>query len=52
MVILSDMMPFRKKMKNVRIAFEEWKGKENEIPSRYQKVKRHVIFEIKLSENF
>ena len=26
-----------KEMKNVRIAFEEWKGKENEIPPGYQK---------------
>ena len=41
-----------KEMKNVRIAFEEWKGKENEIPPGYQKIKRHIIFQIKLSENF
>ena len=32
--------------------FEEWKGKENEIPPGYQKIKCHIIFEIKLSENF
>ena len=41
-----------KEMKNVRVAFEEWKGKENEIPPGYQKIKCHIIFEIKLSENF
>ena len=39
-------------MKNVRIAFEEWKGKENEIPPGYQKIKCHIIFEIKLREEF
>ena len=39
-------------MKNVRVAYEEWKGKENEIPPGYQKIKCHIIFEIKLSENF
>ena len=39
-------------MKNVRVAFEEWQDKENEILSRYQKIKCHIIFEIKLYENF
>ena len=39
-------------MKNVRVAFEEWKGKENQIPPGYQKIKCHIIFEIKFSENF
>ena len=41
-----------KEMKNVRAAFEEWKGKENEILPGYQKIKCHTIFEIKLGENF
>ena len=41
-----------KEMKNVRIAFEEWKGKENEISPRYHNIKCHIIFKIKLSENF
>ena len=31
-------------IKNVRIAFEERKGKENEIPPGYQKIKGHIIF--------
>ena len=41
-----------KEMKNVRVSFEEWKGKENQILPGYQKIKCHVIFEIKLSEIF
>ena len=41
-----------KEMKNVRVAFEEWKGKENQIPPGYQKIKCHIIFELKLSEKF
>ena len=41
-----------KEIKNVRIAFEEWKGNENKIPPGYQKIKHHIIFKIKLSENF
>ena len=41
-----------KEIKNVRVAFEEWIDKENEIPPSYQQIKCHIIFEIKLSENF
>ena len=41
-----------KEMDNVKIAFEEWKGKEEDIPKGYQKIKCHLIFDIKLSENF
>lgn len=41
-----------KEMDNVRIAFEEWKRKEADIPKGYQKIRCHLIFDIKLSENF
>ena len=41
-----------KKMKYARVVFEELKGKESEILTGYQKIKCHIIFEIKLSENF
>ena len=36
-----------KEMKSVRVAFEEWKGKENEIPPGYQKI--YVTSYLKLS---
>ena len=41
-----------KEMNNVRIDFEVWeKGVEN-IPPGYQEVKYHMIFGVKLGENF
>jgi hypothetical protein len=39
-------------MRNVRIAFEEWEGREEDIPPGYQKIKCHMIFDIKMGENF
>ena len=39
-------------MKNVRIAFEEFDGAEKDIPPGYQKIKCHMIFDIKMGENF
>lgn len=40
-----------KEMKNVRIAFEEWKG-EADLPPGYQQIKCHIIFDVKMGENF
>ena len=37
-------------MKNVRISFEEFEG--DKIPPGYQKIRCHMIFDIKMSENF
>ena len=41
-----------KEMKNVRPAFEEWEGNVDEIDSAYQEIKCHMIFDIKIGENF
>ena len=41
-----------KEMKNVRPAFEEWEGSASEIDSAYQEIKCHMIFDIKIGENF
>ena len=41
-----------KEMRNVRIAFEEFAGTEQEIPPGYQYVDCHMIFDIKMGENF
>ena len=41
-----------KEMKNVRIAFEEFDGTKEAIPHGYQEVKCHLIFDIKMGENF
>ena len=38
-------------MKNVRIAFEEYEGNVEDLIG-YQKVKCHIIFDVKLGENF
>ena len=38
-------------MKNVRIAFEEYEGNIKDLVG-YQEVKCHMIFDIKLGENF
>ena len=40
-----------KEMKNVRIAFEEWKG-DGDLPPGYQQIKCHIIFDVKMGENF
>ena len=39
-------------MKNVRPAFEEWEGTVDEIDNAYQEIKCHLIFDIKIGENF
>ena len=41
-----------KEMRNVRIAFEDWNKPLSEILPGYSKLTCHLIFEIKLSENF
>ena len=41
----------KKEMGNVRVAFEEHNGNPNELVG-YQKIECHMIFDIKLSENF
>ena len=40
-----------KEMKNVRIAFEEYDGDVNDLTG-YQKIDCHMIFDIKMGENF
>ena len=40
-----------KEMKNVRIAFEEYEGDVKDLVG-YQKVRCHIIFDVKLGENF
>ena len=39
-------------MKNVRITFEVWEKTIDEIPPGYQEVKCHIIFYVKMGENF
>ena len=39
-------------MKNVRPAFEVFEGEKSDIPIGYQEVKCHMIYDIKLGENF
>ena len=39
-------------MKNVRLAFEVWGKRKEDIPIGYQEIKCHIIFDIKLGENF
>ena len=41
-----------KEMKNVRIAFDEFEGNINELPPGYQKISCHMIFDVKMGENF
>jgi Reverse transcriptase (RNA-dependent DNA polymerase) len=41
-----------KEMKNVRPAFEVWEKKEADIPVGYQRIRCHMIFDVKLGENF
>jgi Reverse transcriptase (RNA-dependent DNA polymerase) len=37
---------------NVRVAFEKFKGTSKELPPGYQQIKCHMIFDVKLGENF
>ena len=39
-------------MANIKIVFELYDGTEEDIPSNYQKVDCHIIFDIKMGENF
>ena len=39
-------------MKNVRPSFEEWEGTFDEIDIAYQKMICHLLFDIKIGENF
>jgi hypothetical protein len=41
-----------REMVNVRPAFEEFEGSEEQIPVGYQRIDCNMIFDIKLSENF
>jgi hypothetical protein len=39
-------------MANVRVAFQVFDGKNNQLPPGYQEIKCHMIFDTKLGENF
>ena len=41
-----------KEMKNVKIAFELFDGDIEDLPPNFQEVKCHIIFDIKMGENF
>ena len=41
-----------KEMKNVRPAFEVFEGTISDLPVGYQQIKCHVIWDVKLGENF
>ena len=41
-----------KEMKNVRPAFEVWEKDISELPPGYQQITCHMIFDIKMGENF
>ena len=41
-----------KEMMNVRPAFEVWDKPESDLPVGYQQVKCHLIFDVKMGENF
>jgi hypothetical protein len=41
-----------KEMKNVRIAFEKFVGEKKDLPPAFQEIKCHMIFDVKLGENF
>ncbi len=41
-----------KEMKNVRPAFEVWEKDPSELPVGYQKITCHMIFDVKMGENF
>ena len=41
-----------KEMANVRVAFEEFEGDKIQLPPGYQEVGCHMIFDIKMGENF
>ncbi len=39
-------------MKNVRPAFEVWEKSSDDIPPGYQQIRCHLIFDVKMGENF
>ena len=39
-------------MKNVRLDFEVWYEYISELPPGYQKIKCHIISDVKMGENF
>ena len=41
-----------KEMKNVRPAFEPWEKDMSQIPPGCQQIKCHMIFDVKMGENF
>ena len=41
-----------KEMKNVRPAFEVFEGKQHDIPPGFQQICCHMIFDVKIGENF
>ena len=41
-----------KEMRNVRPAFEVWEKSKEDIPPGYQQIKCHLIFDVKMGENF
>jgi hypothetical protein len=46
------MDAIRKEMKNVRPAFEVWEKDISELPPGYQQITGHMIFDVKMGENF
>ena len=41
-----------KERKNVRLAFEVWEKDISQIPPGYQQIKCHMVFDVKMGENF
>ena len=41
-----------KEMKNMRPAFEPWEKDVSQIPPGFQQIKCHMIFDVKMGENF
>jgi hypothetical protein len=42
----------RKEMSNVWIAFEKFNGEKKDLPVGFQQIQCHMIFNVKLGENF
>ena len=41
-----------KEMRNVRPGFQVWEKSESEIPIGYQQIRCHIVFDVKMGENF
>lgn len=41
-----------KEMANVRVAFQKFQGEKKDLPPGFQEIKCHIIFDVKLGENF